>query len=137
MAGYEDGDKPASRGVTGSGDACATFRDMHLHAEAAKPRDEDGTRAGFGGAAGVQVGLGNVQVNNYFYGDRTRSVGDGALSMPTSGPAAGSPRRGHAFISYVREDSGEVDDLQRILEASGIPVWRNRPAFGRVRTGVP
>src|SRR6185312_10969337 len=32
---------------------------------------------------------------------------------------------GHAFISYVREDSGEVDRLQRILEAAGIPVWRD------------
>lgn len=32
---------------------------------------------------------------------------------------------GHAFISYVREDSAEVDRLQRILEAAGIPVWRD------------
>jgi hypothetical protein len=35
------------------------------------------------------------------------------------------PYRGHAFISYVREDSSEVDALQRILEAAGVPV----PAF--------
>jgi hypothetical protein len=33
--------------------------------------------------------------------------------------------RGHAFISYVREDSGEVDELQRMLEAAGVPVWRD------------
>jgi len=32
---------------------------------------------------------------------------------------------GHAFISYVREDSGEVDELQQELEAAGIPVWRD------------
>lgn len=32
---------------------------------------------------------------------------------------------GHAFISYVREDSRRVDQLQRILEAAGIPVWRD------------
>src|ERR1051326_6358918 len=38
---------------------------------------------------------------------------------------ADSPYRGHAFISYVREDSGEVDVLQRTLEAAGIPVWRD------------
>jgi hypothetical protein len=32
---------------------------------------------------------------------------------------------GHVFISYVREDSGRVDELQRMLEAAGIPVWRD------------
>jgi len=32
---------------------------------------------------------------------------------------------GHAFISYVREDSQHVDRLQRTLEAAGIPVWRD------------
>lgn len=33
--------------------------------------------------------------------------------------------RGHAFISYVREDSGEADALQRMLQAAEIPVWRD------------
>jgi TIR domain/WD domain, G-beta repeat len=32
---------------------------------------------------------------------------------------------GHAFISYVREDSGQVDQLQQLLEAAGIKVWRD------------
>jgi TIR domain len=32
---------------------------------------------------------------------------------------------GHAFISYVREDSSRVDQLQRTLEAAGIRVWRD------------
>jgi TIR domain len=32
---------------------------------------------------------------------------------------------GHAFISYVREDSHEVDRLQRTLEAAGVSVWRD------------
>jgi len=32
---------------------------------------------------------------------------------------------GHAFISYVREDSRRVDELQRTLEAAGVPVWRD------------
>jgi ribonuclease E len=32
---------------------------------------------------------------------------------------------GHVFISYVREDSGEVDELQLELEAAGIRVWRD------------
>ena len=38
---------------------------------------------------------------------------------------AGSPYRGHAFISYVREDSHKVDMLQNMLETAGIPVWRD------------
>jgi TIR domain len=33
---------------------------------------------------------------------------------------------GHAFISYVREDSRKVDRLQRKLEAAGVRVWRDR-----------
>jgi transcriptional regulator with XRE-family HTH domain len=32
---------------------------------------------------------------------------------------------GHAFISYVREDSGFADELQQMLEAAGIRVWRD------------
>jgi len=32
---------------------------------------------------------------------------------------------GHVFISYVREDSHEVDKLQRTLEAAGVSVWRD------------
>lgn len=32
---------------------------------------------------------------------------------------------GHVFISYVREDGGRVDQLQRALEAAGVTVWRD------------
>ena len=32
---------------------------------------------------------------------------------------------GHAFISYVREDSDEIDKLERDLKAAGIAVWRD------------
>ena len=32
---------------------------------------------------------------------------------------------GHVFISYVRENSAEVDRLQRKLEAAGVQVWRD------------
>jgi TIR domain len=32
---------------------------------------------------------------------------------------------GHVFISYVREDSANVDRLQAALHAAGIPVWRD------------
>lgn len=33
--------------------------------------------------------------------------------------------REQAFISYVREDAATVDELQRVLEDAGIPVWRD------------
>lgn len=32
---------------------------------------------------------------------------------------------GHVFISYIREDSIEVDRLQRLLESAGVRVWRD------------
>ena len=32
---------------------------------------------------------------------------------------------GHVFISYVREDSPQVDRLQRMLEAANMRVWRD------------
>lgn len=32
---------------------------------------------------------------------------------------------GHAFISYVRENSADAHKLQQALEAAGIPVWRD------------
>jgi hypothetical protein len=34
-------------------------------------------------------------------------------------------RVGHAFISYIHEDSHNVDRLQLALERAGIPVWRD------------
>jgi hypothetical protein len=39
----------------------------------------------------------------------------------------GQPGRvvGHVFISYAHEDSQRVEQLQQILEAAGIPVWRD------------
>jgi hypothetical protein len=84
-------------------------------------------------ASGVQVGDNNVQ-NNYYYGFRARAArlprrredrlpsraDGGAPPMPVD-----YPRHGHAFISYIRENSAEVDALQRELEAAGVPVWRD------------
>jgi hypothetical protein len=36
----------------------------------------------------------------------------------------------HVFISYVREDSDKVDGLCAVLEAAGIPYWRDRKDLG-------
>ncbi len=44
----------------------------------------------------------------------------GQAKRPLSGGGAG-----HAFLSYVREDSHSVDGLQQALEAAGIEVWRD------------
>ncbi|WP_442545225.1 toll/interleukin-1 receptor domain-containing protein [Arthrobacter sp. KN11-1C] len=40
--------------------------------------------------------------------------------------AASAQTEKHAFISYVREDSERVDQLQRVLEAFGVKVWRDK-----------
>lgn len=40
-------------------------------------------------------------------------------------PAGTRSSMGQAFISYVREDSSEVDALQKTLKEAGIPVWRD------------
>jgi hypothetical protein len=37
----------------------------------------------------------------------------------------GGSVRGHAFLSYVHEDGEAVDRLQGVLEAAGLPVWRD------------
>src|SRR5215475_12445937 len=32
---------------------------------------------------------------------------------------------GHVFLCYAREDSDRVDELEQVLRAAGIPVWRD------------
>lgn len=67
MADSEDGDASAPLQVTAAHDAYVAGRDMHLHMPSpAKSRDEDGPGASYAGAIGVQVGSGNVQLNNYY-----------------------------------------------------------------------
>ena len=70
----------------------------------------------------------DLQVNNYFYSDPARASNRGTPSPAMSGKT-GPSDRGHVFISYVREDSAEVDRLQHILEAAGIPVWRDKASL--------
>ncbi|NEE61945.1 TIR domain-containing protein, partial [Streptomyces sp. SID8455] len=36
----------------------------------------------------------------------------------------------HVFISYVHEDSDQVDSLCAVLEAAQIPYWRDRKDLG-------
>ncbi len=47
------------------------------------------------------------------------------VSGETAGGVCGQKVAGHVFISYVREDSDRVDQLQRTLQAAGIPAWRD------------
>jgi serine/threonine protein kinase len=57
---------------------------------------------------------------------RTRSVAEPAGTQGESAEnARTSSIAGHAFISYVREDSRKVDQLQQALEAAGVVVWRD------------
>jgi TIR domain len=52
-------------------------------------------------------------------------VARGDEGEPTGLSGPGQASAGHAFISYVRENSRRIDYLQRELEAAGIPVWRD------------
>jgi TIR domain len=47
------------------------------------------------------------------------------LSPPTPEAIVRKQVPGHVFISYVREDSHRVGQLQKALQAAGIPVWRD------------
>lgn len=47
------------------------------------------------------------------------------LPPPAAQATGGKEAAGHVFISYVREDSHQVDQLQSMLQAAGIPVWRD------------
>jgi hypothetical protein len=52
----------------------------------------------------------------------------GTPAAAASGPRpAARPENvpGHAFISYVREDSAQAAQLHALLEAAGVPVWRD------------
>jgi hypothetical protein len=60
-----------------------------------------------------------------YLGGAADSVGLSDGDRPRLGLQPQPRLTGHAFISYVHEDSPEVDRLQRILEASGVRVWRD------------
>lgn len=121
MAGYGDGGTPADHHASGEGGAVGGGRVRPGHsAPPVEPPDQD--RPGRG-ASGVQVGSGNVQVNNYFYDSSALTKGGMPLALASG--AMGSAYEGHAFISYVREDSTKVGELQYMLQAAGIPVWRD------------
>ena len=69
-----------------------------------------------------------VQVNNTSTAISAQARGEGMPLRPASG-TADSTHQGHVFISYVREDSAEVEGLQQMLEAAGIPVWRDKASL--------
>src|ERR1700761_3580052 len=106
MAGSQNDEPSVHQRVTAGRDAYVAGGDMHI----------------VSGGRGVQIGSGNVQ-NNYYFGEAPQAPYAGRPA--TSSPDGSYDRYvGQAFISYVREDAGEVDDLQRRLDAAGIPVWR-------------
>jgi TIR domain len=53
-------------------------------------------------------------------------AGGDTQAAASSAGAARPAYQGHAFISYVREDSAKVDTLQRALEDARIPAWRDK-----------
>lgn len=53
---------------------------------------------------------------------------DITVQLPSLTPEAIGRKHvsGHVFMSYIREDSHHVDQLQEALQAAGIPVWRDK-----------
>lgn len=49
----------------------------------------------------------------------------GDIPVPAAGNVSEQNLAGHVFISYVREDSDRVDQLQHTLQEAGILVWRD------------
>ena len=79
MAESEDNDTAASIHVTAGRDAYTAGRDLHVH-PASPAQADSGERPGtrVDGSAGVQVGSGNFQVNNY-YGSETAETAQAAF----------------------------------------------------------
>lgn len=48
-----------------------------------------------------------------------------AWGRDVDGQVTADGPEGHVFISYVRENAGEVDSLQAALEKAGVRVWRD------------
>jgi hypothetical protein len=130
---------PTAREAAGSTDG--PRRDPRAPRESGTSPSQETRAARLSGASGVQIGSGNVQ-NNYFNYDPPATGSGGARPAPASG-SSGPPSRGHAFISYVREDSAEIDALQKTLEDAGVPVWRDTSSLwpgenwrAKIRTAI-
>lgn len=124
MAGSQDRQAPAPQQVEAGRDAHVAGGELNVHlAPPGEFCDAGEARTSSCRAVGAQAGSGSVQVNNFF-GDLTKAD-PAAMSLTSASWAAGSSDRGHAFICYVREDSCDVDRLQRVFEADEIPVWRD------------
>lgn len=55
----------------------------------------------------------------------TRTGTTSTTMRPMSAPSPEQPK-GHVFVSYVRDDTGRVDRLTKLLTDAGIEVWRDR-----------
>jgi hypothetical protein len=124
MARSDDGGTPVPDQGTTAGDANVAGRDLHVHLESSEETRDDDRPSSSGNVAGVQVGSGNLQLN-FSYSSSIRASDDDESSI-SEFKTNDSRHRGYVFISHVREDSDEVDALQRALEAAGIPVWRDK-----------
>jgi TIR domain len=88
------------------------------------------SKAIVGVAHGFLPGERSLAARDFSGGDATvgrllRGLGFTVRAQRPTQPASEEKLAGHAFLSYVREDSGEVAELQRALEAAGVRVWRD------------
>jgi len=57
--------------------------------------------------------------------DANRDAHDQKSSDNTSSTVNNVAVRGHAFLSYVREDESRIDGIALALREAGIPIWRD------------
>jgi hypothetical protein len=129
MAGRQDGETPASQQVSAARDAYGAGGDLHVHAVPPADRDEPGTS--LSGAAGVQVGSGNVQINHFY--SSTPPLAPASVAPATnrglttaSGPGtttAKPPKPLKVFISYAHKDQPAAKEIEACLTACGVEVW--------------
>lgn len=52
------------------------------------------------------------------------------LPLPLWSGVMSDEQAGHVFVSYVRENNAEIDQLGKVLDAARIPYWRDRKSLG-------
>jgi WD40 repeat protein len=132
MDGDQESELPAHQQVTAGRDAYVAEGDVHVRRapSAATARDESGL--GFVNSAGVQIGSGNVQVNNFYAGSTKSDAEDSRImsSLPVSGVVSSSQLlvateslRGHSlriWDAVTGAKKATIRDHRDALEATAL-----------------
>ena len=113
--------KPVSRRTSNYAVAHEWVRQQYPHVDLQGWRPSESPQPPERGGAPSRPGHGRIVQSRPAAARDTAAV----LPSPLLAPRQHAAPAGHAFISYVREDSPHVDRLQQALEAARVPVWRD------------